>query len=81
MEVFNLIVDEKRAVWERLYVTVEAESLTEALTKCIDGEYCVDNSETLYETMENMAPSESEPVTIEIFDEDDTPLLDNSKRI
>lgn len=81
MEVFNLIVDEKKTVWERRYVSIEAESLAEALTKCMEGDYDVDDSETLYETMEDMAPSESEPVTVEIFDANDTLLLDNSKCI
>lgn len=81
MEVFNLIVDEKRTVWERLYVSVKAESQAEALAKCMDGDYDIDDSEILYETMEDIAPSESEPVTVEIFDENDTLLLDNSKCI
>lgn len=34
MALFDLIVDEKVAVWRRSYITVEAESLEEAVKDC-----------------------------------------------
>lgn len=70
MEVFNLVVDQKSTIWERLYVTVEAESLKEAISKCRDGSYDISDSEVLYDSMEYLSPTESDPVTEEIFDED-----------
>ena len=83
MEVFNLVVDQKLTVWERLYVTVEAESLKEAIAKCRDSSYEVGDSEVLYDSMEFLSPTESYPVTEEIFDEDDLdhPIFTNDIRI
>lgn len=83
METFDLIVDQKQSVWERLYVSVEANSLEEAIIKCSRGDYEVSDSETLYDSMEDLAPTESDPVTMEIFKEDDTysPIFTNSIRI
>ena len=78
MEVFNLTVEEKNTVWERLYVTVEAESLEEAIAKCNRGNYDVYDSETLYETMEPLAPTEESPVTLEVYDENNDILFDNN---
>lgn len=83
MEVFNLVVDQKSTIWERLYVTVEAESLKEAIAKCRDSSYEVGDSEVLYDSMEFLSPTESDPVTEEIFDEDDLnhPIFTNDIRI
>lgn len=74
MEVFNLVIDEKATIWERNYVTIEAESLKDAIAKIRAGEYEIDECETLYDSMEYMSPTESEPTTVEVFKEDD---LDN----
>lgn len=71
METINLIVDEKVTLWERSYVSVEAESLKDAVKKYLDGKYDVNDSESLYDTVEYLRPSEQDPVTIEIFEEDD----------
>lgn len=83
MKVFNLVVDQKSTIWERLYVTVEAESLKEAIAKCRDSSYEVGDSEVLYDSMEFLSPTESDPVTEEIFDEDDLnhPIFTNDIRI
>lgn len=80
METFNLIVNQKQSVWERLYVSVEANSLEEAAVKCSEGEYTINDSEILYDCVECLDPTESNPVTLEVFKEDDTssPIFTNS---
>lgn len=83
MEVFNLIVDEKATIWDRQYISIEAESLEEALEKYNQGDYTADESELLYDTEEFLSPSDEHPVTLEIFLEDDSgdPVLTNRKVI
>lgn len=39
MKKFNLFVDEKVTIWMRSYVTIEADSLEEAVEKCKNGIY------------------------------------------
>ena len=38
MKRFSFIVDEKVKVWNRDYVNVEAETLEEAIQKCVSGD-------------------------------------------
>lgn len=44
MSEFNMRVEERIAMWRREYVTVEAETLEEAIQKCIDGDYDIGDS-------------------------------------
>lgn len=83
MEVFNLTIDQKATVWERLYVKVESESLEEAVMKCDNGDYKIDDAEIIYDSMEYMSPTESDPSTFEVYDSDNLnkPLFTNSIRI
>lgn len=83
METFDLILDELVAVWERKYVSVEAESLEEALEKVDKGDYELNDSETLYDTEEYLSPSKEFPTTMEIFlsDDESNPILSNRKVI
>ena len=67
MEVFELIIDRKATVWDRSYVTVEANSLEEAINKCNNGDVDEDESELLYDTITYLAPSKENPCTVEIF--------------
>ena len=70
MEVFRLIVDEKITGWRRTYVSVEADSLEEAIEMCREGTDNLDIewSEFLYETETPIEQSEEEPRTIEVMD-------------
>lgn len=80
MEIFNLTIDQKATVWERLYVRVEAESLEEAVMKCNNCDYEVDDTEIIYDSMEYMNPSEENPHTFEVYDSNNwgDPLFTNS---
>lgn len=74
MEVFTLIVDEKVSVWRRSRITIEAESMEEAVKDCIQNGTlnAVDfiDSEYLNETEEYIKPDDFyNPVTIEVMDE------------
>lgn len=72
MEVFKLIVDEKVAVWRRSHITIEANSLEEAVKDCIENgvgnahEFI--DSEYLFETEEPLSPDDNHPVTVEVMD-------------
>lgn len=72
MEVFELIVDEKVSVWRRSYITVEAESLEEAVKDCLEGgaDAATDTLESdyIFETEECLNPSYEEPLTVEVMD-------------
>lgn len=70
MEVFKLIVDEKITGWRRTYVSVEADSLEEAIEMCMEGTDNLDIewSEFLHETETPIEQSEKEPRTIEVMD-------------
>ena len=75
MSEFNMRVEERIAIWRREYVTVEAETLEEAIQKCIDGGYDIDDSEDLYETAERMDENEVQDSTFEIFQDDSDSLV------
>ena len=79
MSEFNMRVEEMISMWRREYVTVEAETLEEAIQKCIDGDYNIDDSECLYETAERMDENEVQDSTLEIFqDNSDSPVYTNN---
>ena len=54
---------------------VEAETLEEAIQKCIDGDYDIDDFEDLYETAERMDENEVQDSTFEIFQDDSDSLV------
>lgn len=62
---YQMIIDEKVAVWARTSCSVEANSLNEAVEKCKDGEYETDSYEYLTETEEKVdSPTHT---TVEIY--------------
>lgn len=75
MSEFNMRVEERISMWRREYVTVEAETLEEAIQKCIDGDYDIDDSEDLYGTAERMDENEVQDSTFEIFQDDSDSLV------
>lgn len=72
MALFELIVDEKVAVWRRSYITVEANSLKEAVKDCTErgSDAALDTLDSRYieETEECLNPSDEEPLTVEVMD-------------
>lgn len=72
MEKFDLIVDEKVAVWRRSYITVEADTLEDAVNDCIErgSDAALDTLDSRYieETEECIDPSEDEYPTVEVMD-------------
>ena len=73
MALFDLIVDEKVAVWKRSYVTIEANTLEDAVDNCIENgttDIVTDTleSEYIYETEEDLSSSENDWPTIEVMD-------------
>lgn len=76
MEVFNLIVDRKVEIWKRDKVSIEAESIEEAVQKALNYNYISENSEYLYETEYPVDPVYPDP-TIEVMDEHGNILKDN----
>ncbi len=70
MALFNLIVDEKVAVWRRSYITVEADSLEEAVKDCIErgSDAATDtlDSNYIFETEECIHPEDD--FTVEVMD-------------
>lgn len=81
MMLFELIVDEKVAVWRRSYITVEAGSLEEAIKDCIESgaDAATDtlDSEYLFETEECLLPTSEDPRTVEVMDRHFKILGDN----
>ena len=70
MKSYNLFIDEKCTLWTRTYVTIEADSLEEAVEKCKNGDYDDSWSEDLYGTTEVMTPEENGgEATVEIYSE------------
>ena len=70
MKSFDLIVDEKVVVWRRSYITVEADTLDDAVKNCIE-EGAAAATETLdsvyiFETEEPVSP-EGDEATIEVM--------------
>lgn len=71
MKEFHFFVDEKVNVWLRDYVTIEANSLEEAVEKVKDGDYDDSTGEVLYDTTEYLTPEENGgQATLEIYEED-----------
>lgn len=70
MENYELIIDEKVSVWKRSYITVEAESLEDAIKECkecgSDCADCITNFEYISETEELIPPDKE--ATIEVMD-------------
>lgn len=72
MTLFDLIVDEKVAVWRRSYITVEANSLKEAVKDCLErgADAAVDtlDSNYIFESEECLHPSDEDHFTVEVMD-------------
>lgn len=71
MKPYKLFIDKKYTLWTRIHVTVEANSLEEAVERCKKDDYDNSWSEELYETMELMDPLDNcgDP-TVEIYSKD-----------
>lgn len=71
MALFELIVDEKVAVWRRSYITVKAESLEEAVKDCLErgADAATDTleSEYIFETEEYLPTTNDNPRTVEVM--------------
>lgn len=81
MNTYNLAVDSKLAIWHREYVIVEAETLEEAIQKCLDEDYVdVYDIEEFYDTIDRLNPDDVNGPTLEIYKVDDTrsPLYTNN---
>ena len=76
MEVFNLIVDRKVEIWRRDKISIEAESIEEAVQKALNYNYILEDSEYLGETEYPVDPVYPDP-TIEVMDEHGNILKDN----
>lgn len=71
MKTYNLYVDRKCTIWEREYYTIEAESETKALEKCLSPDVECYNSEFLYDTAGYMTPKDNDNYpTLEVFNRD-----------
>lgn len=82
MKRFSFIVDEKVRVWNRDYVNVEAETLEEAIQKCISGDCSAYDSEILYHTAERLSPDEEGEPTFEIYHKNKhSPIYTNNSTI
>lgn len=81
MALFELIVDEKVAVWRRSYITVEAESLEEAVQDCLErgADAATDTLESdyIFETEEYLPPTSEDPRTVEVMNRKYEILGDN----
>ena len=68
---FDLIVDEKVAVWRRSYITVEADTLEDAIKDCIErgADAAIDTLESnyIFETEECLPSSEDDCPTVEVM--------------
>ena len=76
MKKFKFYQDKKVSVWERCFISVEAESYEKALEKveCLKSEeitgFDIDSSEIMYETMEELEPSDNNfAPTIELYND------------
>lgn len=71
METYNLYVDRKYTIWEREFFTVEAESETEAIEKCLNHSVERGNYEYLDNSADLMTPKENNNYpTLEVFNDD-----------
>lgn len=80
MKEFDLIVDRKVEVWRRDKITIEAESLEEAVNKAMSHDYISEDCEYLYDTECTMGTDQTFPypeATIEVMDEHGNILKDN----
>lgn len=80
MEVFDLIVDRKVEIWRRDNVSIEAESLEQAISKALCHDYISEDSEYLYDTECVMNTDQTYPypaATIEVMDKCGNVLKDN----
>lgn len=72
MALFDLIVDEKVAVWRRSYITVEADTLEDAVKDCLErgADAAIDTLESNYYSKieERIQPSEKDVFTVEVMD-------------
>lgn len=69
MKSYNLYIDTKNILWIRTHITIEANSLEEAIERCKNGDYNNSWSENLYDTVEEMTPEENGGMaTIEIYE-------------
>ena len=78
---FDLIVDEKVAVWRRSYITVEANTLEDAVKDCIErgADAATDTLESdyIFETEEYLSPTKEDPRTVEVMNRKYEILGDN----
>ena len=78
---FDLIVDEKVAVWRRSYITVEADTLEDAVKDCIErgADAATDTLESdyIFETEECLPPTNEDPRTVEVMNRKYEILGDN----
>lgn len=86
MALFELIVDEKVSTWIRSYITVEAETLDQAVDMCIEsGADCATDtldSEYIYECEERLNPEQNDGfATVEVMDRHYNPLKTNEPPI
>lgn len=71
MKSYDLFIDEKYTLWTRTHVTIEADSLEEAVEKCKNGDYDNSWAEELYGTIELMDPLDNcRDPTVEIYSKD-----------
>ena len=76
MGTYRLSVDRKYTIWEREYYTIEAESETEALEKCLSPDVDCSDSEFQYDTADYMTPKDNNNYsTLEVFNEDTGELI------
>ena len=76
METYRLSVDRKYTIWKREYYTIEAESETEALEKCLSPDVFYSDSEFQYDTADYMTPKDNNNYsTLEVFNEDTDELI------
>lgn len=79
MKSYHLFIDRKSTIWIRDYVTIEANTLEEAIEKCKNGEYGDYNTEILYGTEEELTPDDNDgQATVEIYNsKESAPLWSN----
>lgn len=69
--IYNLFIDKKHTIWNRTHVTIEADTIEEAINKCLNGDYENEWYEDLYGTEKELTPEENGgEATIEIYSED-----------
>lgn len=80
MESYDLFIDRKCTVWIREHVTIEADSLGDAVEKCKNGIYDDSWDEILYGTEEDLSLSDNDgEATFEIYEKKTHDLLYSNK--